>query len=325
MRLSLLAANHFVLDSLRSLNRRMGGAPSRSRPDCIRDADVAASAIRELLAGPGPAMIARFGSSELQCLVNHAGVTVTKHRVLDYIRGRAPPWWWDRKLLRRMNRNAGLFPATEDALRQFSERMMADLPLLDVLGSWLPDETLFESMIGHATKVDLELLNPFFARHPWTEALAGKRVLVVHPFARTIESQYRKRTQLFDREILPQFELMTIRAVQSIAGETTRFESWFDALRSMEEAMDQHDYDVCLVGCGAYGFPLAAHAKRRGRKAVHLGGSLQLLFGIRGRRWESPQYSPDYDYSRLMNEHWVRPADEERPRDAGQVEGACYW
>ena len=325
MRLSSPAAEQFVLDALRSLNRRLGGAPSRSRPDCIRDADVAAAAIRERLESPGPAMIARFGSSELQCLVNHAGVTAPEHPVLDYIRGRAPPWWWERKLLRRMNRNAGLFPATENALRAFSERMMADLPLLDVLGSWLPDETLFDSMIGHATKVDLELLNPFFARRPWTEALAGKKVLVVHPFARTIESQYRERTQLFDREILPSFQLMTIRAVQSIAGELTRFESWFDALRSMEEAMDRHDYDVCMIGCGAYGFPLAAHAKRRGRKAVHLGGSLQLLFGIRGRRWESPQYSPDYDYSRLMNEHWVRPADEERPRDAGQVEGACYW
>jgi hypothetical protein len=125
--------------------------------------------------------------------------------------------------------------------------------------------------------------------------------------------------------MLPEFELRTLRAVQSIAGERTDFATWFDALHWMEQQMDAVDYDVCLVGCGAYGFPLAAHAKRTGHKAVHLGGSLQLLFGIRGQRWESPQYNDEYDYSRLMNEHWVRPAADERPRDAEQVEGACYW
>lgn len=47
--------------------------------------------------------------------------------------------------------------------------------------------------------------------------------------------------------------------------------------------MDKIDYDICLIGCGAYGFPLAAHAKRKGKKAVHLGGALQLLFGIKGK------------------------------------------
>ena len=50
----------------------------------------------------------------------------------------------------------------------------------------------------------------------------------------------------------------------------------------MKSQMDQTDYDIALIGCGAYGFPLAAHAKRMGKQAIHMGGSLQLLFGIRG-------------------------------------------
>jgi len=319
------AFNHIALELLRSLYRRVAGAPERVRPNCIRDPDVAAAAIRALLDAPQPAMIARFGSSELQCLVNHLGVSAAAHPVLAFIRGRAPRWWWDPKLLRRMNRNAGFFPPTEAAIERFCEEMLDGLPLLDLLGSWLPDETLFDPVIGGATKVDLELLNPFFSRQPWTQSLAGRRVLVVHPFARTIESQYRKRNLIFDREILPSFELSTLRAVQSIAGERTQFATWFDALQSMKDAMDRVDYDVCLIGCGAYGFPLAAHAKRTGHQAVHLGGSLQLLFGIRGQRWENPQYSDEYNFSRLMNEHWVRPAADERPRDAEVVEGACYW
>jgi hypothetical protein len=171
----------------------------------------------------------------------------------------------------------------------------------------------------------LELLNPYFSKSPWTRALEGKKVLVIHPFAATIQAQYKRRELLFANNLLPAFELKTIKAVQSIAGEKTEFDTWFDALDHMKAQMDQVDYDICLIGCGAYGFPLAAHAKRMGNVGFHLGGSLQLLFGIRGKRWENPDYNPVYNYAALMNEHWVKPAEEERPVAANKVEGACYW
>jgi hypothetical protein len=93
----------------------------------------------------------------------------------------------------------------------------------------------------------------------------------------------------------------------------------------MKAQIDSHDYDVCLIGAGAYGFPLAAHVKRMGKKGFHMGGSLQLLFGIIGKRWESAEYNDTYNYSRLINEHWVRPGDSEKPDGAQKVEGACYW
>jgi hypothetical protein len=93
----------------------------------------------------------------------------------------------------------------------------------------------------------------------------------------------------------------------------------------MKNEIDKTNYDICLIGCGAYGFPLAAHVKRSGKKAVHLGGSLQLLFGIRGKRWENPNYHTQYNYAKLMNEHWVKPGEEEKPKNVNQVEDSCYW
>jgi hypothetical protein len=93
----------------------------------------------------------------------------------------------------------------------------------------------------------------------------------------------------------------------------------------MKSEINKQDYDVCLIGCGAYGFPLAAHVKRMGKKAIHMGGSLQLLFGIKGKRWENSNYNPIYNYSKLMNEHWVYPGEEEKPQNAASVEGGCYW
>lgn len=65
---------------------------------------------------------------------------------------------------------------------------------------------------------------------------------------------------------------------------------WFDAPRCKKDEMDKVPYKVCLIGCSAYGFPLSAHAKRQGKQAVHIGGALQLLFRIKGKRWGNPRF-----------------------------------
>ena len=88
--------------------------------------------------------------------------------------------------------------------------------------------------------------------------------------------------------------------------------------------MNNIDYDVALIGCGAYGLHLAAHAKRMGKKSVHLGGALQICFGIIGKRYEDPKHVNGF-YLNLFNEHWTRPMSEERPKNSHLVENSCYW
>jgi glycine/D-amino acid oxidase-like deaminating enzyme len=85
--------------------------------------------------------------------------------------------------------------------------------------------------------------------------------------------------------------------------------------------IDAIDFDIAIIGAGAYGLPMAAHVKRRGKKAVHLGGATQLLFGIRGKRWDT-----DYPHLQpLFNEHWARPLPTETPPNAKTIEAGCYW
>lgn len=118
----------------------------------------------------------------------------------------------------------------------------------------------------------------------------GKRVVVIHPFYQSINSQYKRKSKIFPNGFLPDFSLRVIPAVQSIGGKHSNYSNWFEALEWMKNELDKESYDIALLGCGAYGFPLAAHAKRTGHKAVHLGGSLQLFFGIKGKRWEGNGY-----------------------------------
>ena len=280
--------------------------------------------IYETLMANEPCMIARFGSTEMLCLMNYIGVKNPKifKNYKSYCKSLTPPWWWESSTIQQIQQWSGFFPGRIDKIEQFCELMLNDISQVDILGSWLNQENFFSNQLGNAKKVVLEDLEPFFSSNPWTRALKGKKVLVVHPFAETIEQQYLKRELLFENNLLPAFELKTIKAVQSIAGVQTEFADWFEALASMEKEIDNTDYDICIIGAGAYGFPLAAHVKRMGKKAIHLAGVTQLLFGIKGKRWEHYIVWP---YMNLYNEYWVRPGENEKPKNAQIVEGACYW
>ena len=156
--------------------------------------------------------------------------------------------------------------------------------------------------------------------------LKGKKILVIHPFAGTIRSQYTRRELLFPgRDVLPEFELITLKAVQSngILPSGFPYTDWFSALESMCREIKTVDYDIALIGAGAYGMFLGAFCKRCGKPAVHMGGALQLLFGIRGTRWEH-QYPPEFG-ERLFNSHWVSPSPAERPEGYRAIEDGCYW
>ena len=289
------------------------------------DPDSVATIIHDLLQRDKPCMIGRFGSTELSCMINYAGTKNHKNKYFSYIAGKTPQWWWQQSKIDQMQLWSGFFPATVEKVEQFCSLMLSDISMVDLLGFFREEENYFDYLLGKHEKVDFELLNPYFSKIPWTRALEGKKVLVIHPFAQTIRSQYKKRELLFANNLLPAFELQTIQAVQTIAGIKTEFADWFEALNFMKRQIDETDYDICLIGCGAYGFPLAAHVKRQGKKAFHLGGSLQLLFGIRGKRWENENYNPTYNFAKLINEHWVKPGDVERPQGAEKVEDACYW
>lgn len=279
-------------------------------------------------------MVGRFGSIELSVVCNYLGVNFTPHwtrNVYSYIQSKRPAWWWRKGLLECFQTNAGFFCNDTDNVTRFCEMMLEDMTLLDVLGSWRKEEHFVKERIHKAKTTPIAFLEPFWADVPWTEALEGKKVLVVHPFAKQIEKQYERRKVLFkDPRMLPAFELETIQAVQTIGGENAGFHTWFDALDSMKQAMDEHDYDVVLTGCGAYGFPLAAHAKRRGKVGIHLGGVLQLLFGIKGKRWENPNIAAESlgakgRYLELFNDAWDYPDESLRPKAFKKVEGGCYW
>lgn len=112
-----------------------------------------------------------------------------------------------------------------------------------------------------------------------------------------------------------QLEAALLRGTPFCAGRMGHVEA-----RTLQERVLSLSFEVALLGCGAYGLPLAAAIRRHGRQAIHLGGALQLLFGIQGRRWDR-----DAQMQQLSNDRWIRPGARETPATADQIEGGCYW
>lgn len=221
---------------------------------------------------------------------------------------------------------SGFFGGMED-FERFARLMETSLGSLDLIGVWY--NQMEDYMLSHYGGKDLlygrlEGLEPWYCPNaPWTRSLKGKRVVCVHPFEESIINQYRKRTELFPKtDILPEFQLRCVKAVQTLYGqEDRRFQNWFEALDYMYEEVMKEDFDIALIACGAYGLPLAARLRDAGKQAVHMGGALQLLFGIRGTRWNDfEQLKPFY------NEAWSYPLTSEHLKTDGKgVENGCYW
>lgn len=222
--------------------------------------------------------------------------------------------------------NAGFFPREIFRIKRFTNEYANAIANADYLGYFLWENE--ESFImGYKKELrgcfPGSILDPLYIEHPWTSALKSKKVLIISPFSETIKKQYKNKDLLFhnNTEILPEFELRTIKAVQSVGGHgADGFKDWFEALEYMKSEVDNVDFDIALLGCGAYGMPLASHIKSIGKQAIYMGGCLQLMFGIIGKRWEQKDYVQKY-----INEYWVRPASNEQPANRNTVEGGCYW
>lgn len=267
--------------------------------------------VRALLQSGRPVLCARFGFLEREC-------------AWYFHTQRAAGQPYPERLVRSLPNNAGFFPATPEAMDRFSRIYLEAVAQVDLMCVWMlaNEAAMCQAFCPQAKLTDPGGFEPYYVRRPWTTALAGRRVLVIHPFHRSIEAQYRNARRLLFRhpDVLPEFELQAMPSVVSLAGNPVPFPDWFAALEHMKEQVAARSFDVAIIGAGSYGLVLGAYIKSLGRQAVHLGGATQVLFGIRGRRWDEYPRS-----ARLCNEHWVRPQADEVPAGAAKVENGCYW
>jgi hypothetical protein len=219
--------------------------------------------------------------------------------------------------------NGGLFPLTDRTLETYARHVEEGLRVCDAVLYFKHLERQHEvfKVFSDAPLLPTSANKPYVSKNPWSSQLRGKSVLVIHPFADTMASQFEKRELLFEnRDTLPPFNLETYKTIQTSGGGSCEHETWEDALNSMLGDVSKINFDVALIGCGCYDIPIATHIKGMGRQAFIMGGLLQCMFGIKGKRWDRRHVGKTF-----YNEHWVRPPGTDRPTNYRKIEKGCYW
>lgn len=243
-----------------------------------------------------PVFVGRWGSTEFETMVHG----------LDWMP------WYEKKFNKRIRWNmfhmSGFFSAEDKRLlSRFAKDYATASSHADALEIWgIPGERYaIEQLCPTAHILHSRAIAPWKSNTPWTSWLAGKRVLAISPFSVDILSQYAKRESLHQHPlVLPEFSLRAVSSVQTQGQGDTRFATWYEALQYQKGLVAAHEFDVLLAGCGAYGMLLCDFVKQElGKSSIYMGSGLQLLFGIRGRRWDK---SGTMDG--CMNEHWIYPS-----------------
>jgi hypothetical protein len=169
---------------------------------------------------------------------------------------------------------------------------------------------IFNMLSPDSYKISFESLNP--TRHPdfWSRNLNDKKVLIIHQFENTIRFQYNNKDKIWQNEHygkIPDLSLFTYKPVW-VLGQEKPHKSWRESLQYMKDGISKIDFDVAILACSYFSMPLLNFIKTEmGKSCIYMGGQLQILFGIKGFRWDDNQANGMY------NENWVRCFSEDLP------------
>lgn len=214
----------------------------------------------------------------------------------------------------------------EENRRQFVKLVRNAYSYIDILSNWyipdLDEDIFIRKYAGENVMLtDSFITCPFLLDPVWTKFLKGKKVLVISPFTDEIAHQYQIREKLFKSpDVLPEFELKLYKAIW-IQDYIDQHQCTFqDVYNKYLEDIFEIDFDVALISCSVPSFLLAAEIKRRGKIGIQMGGVLQMLFGIKGKRFDSMPH-----LNCFYNEYWIRPQSDNKPSDAEKLDNFCYW
>ena len=274
--------------------------------------------IEEALLSKKGFLVGRNGTIEMEVLLGrHNGLQLEPRHVMQ------------------LERNAGVFPTTPASIASWIRKTLAAVQDSDLLvaGWYKPiaaDELEFLRVIGkRGPYLPLRALEPYYVPEvfQWTSALEGRRVAVVSSFAETACEQASRSYAVWSgRAVLPKATYLPVqtryspRLAQGRAEWPDTMKSWETAVTDVVARVMEQNADIILIGCGGLGMIIGHELRIRGKVCIVMGGAIQVLFGIKGRRWQNHSI-----ISTFWNDAWVWPRLEDTPGGADEVEGGCYW
>jgi len=273
--------------------------------------------ICDLFQSDKPFLIGRNGTIELQVVAKYfcdVEITSEEHNKLEL--------------------NAGIFP--QDYHYDYYNNYLEALKNVDVIaeGWYKPLMKIEKEILDHINpnrySIGLRDLEPYYFKPElrYTQYLDNKRVAIVSPFAETCETQ-----TYLSKAIWPYYTETLLPSTTSWIPIPTYYcpklddgeYSWPDNIKNYRDAINdvvsrvlESEAQVAIIGCGGMGMIIGSILKKEGLQVIVMGGATQILFGIRGQRWETHDI-----ISKFFNDAWVRPS--QIPLNYRLIEGGCYW
>lgn len=179
------------------------------------------------------------------------------------------------------------------------------------------------------TKCISRVLEPFYQINeniiPWTHYLINKKILIINPFVESFKKQIKNNFTIFKNKklFLDNQEFIFYKSFQTIAGNHIH-NNWFKTFTIMCNDISKIEFDIALLGCGGYGLPLCNYIKTKlNKSAIYIGGGIQLLFGVTGKRWENNQMW--INIIKNNDTKFIRPSNDEICKNLKTIENGCYW
>ena len=148
----------------------------------------------------------------------------------------------------------------------------------------------------------------------------NKKVLVISSFNGLIKQQFESGNLNKIYSNFPNIlQLYTIKFPYCFHNNGPH-QNYFETLNNIFEEIKQIDFDIAILGCGAYGHMLCHKIDQElGKDAIYVGGSIQTLFGIISSR--------EKEHGKIKyNDNWISEIPSEyRPSNYKLIENGCYW
>ena len=292
-----------------------------------------------------PIMIGKIGANEL--LIIYQSIAIMQNQITDY----SPD------IKKEGCLTAGIYPPTKEGFLIFTKAYIEAIKSMNIMASWNDNILQIEEYVwnNYIVKdknaplnapineplglVELTTLESFYTEptYWWQNLYENKTILVITPFTKSIQTQLdlSKRDKVWrgkwsgfwSKNITFKYVKFAHPYYISSNEDKDKYPKTLDLLmKKYETEIDNiGHFDIALIGTGAYSILLCDYVKRIKKKnAFHLGGGLQMMFGVYGHRWE-PSFNNSPFLKEYMNDYWIRPLAEEIPPMYQAQENGAYF
>jgi hypothetical protein len=232
-------------------------------------------------------------------------------------------------------KQVGIFPGEPSFYLTFNEFYMEAVRRLDCIGIVCYPAAMEMKIIQYyGLKSDLihypdqepDHSSPSDDRQCYLKYFRDKRLLLVCPFAELLKERANKTTfeGVWAKTGKKWFYPKSVDALEFPYGfspETHR--RYINAINLYDDItarIKEKPFDIALIAAGGLAIPLAAFVKGLGKVGIDMGGHLQVLFGVIGKRWRTRE-----NHERLFTPYWIDMPSKYKPKETDVCDRGAYW